>query len=68
LVKRRKPFRPRCRYCRTNQFIIPIIYAREFTKELLEKEEAGELKLGAAFVAFDRPNWHCRKCGWEFLR
>ncbi len=68
MVKRRKPFRPRCRYCRSNKEVIPILYAREVDEELLERQQRGEIKIGAAFVGVDRPNWHCRACGYEFLR
>jgi len=67
-VRKTLPRRPRCRYCRTNKEVIPIVYAVDVTEELLQKERRGELKIGAGYIGIDRPNWHCRKCGYEFLR
>jgi transposase-like protein len=65
---RRKPFRPRCKTCRTNRYIVPILYSVEITEELLEKERAGEIKIGGSARSVDAPNWHCTRCGGSFLR
>lgn len=63
-----KRFRPRCRYCRTNRFIVPIVYGFEIDEDLIEKEKKGEIKIGSVARSIDSPNWHCKKCDNEFLR
>jgi hypothetical protein len=65
---RRKPFRPRCKTCRTNKHIVPIVYSVEITEALLEKEAAGEIKIGGNARSVDAPNWYCTACGHAFLR
>ncbi len=65
---RRKSFRPRCKECRTNKFVVPIVYGFEVSEELLEKEKLGEIKVGGVARSVDAPNWHCKNCGREFLR
>ncbi|WP_456403182.1 hypothetical protein [Hydrogenimonas sp.] len=65
---RRKPFRPRCRNCRTNRYIIPVLYSIEITDELLEKEQNKEIILGGNARSQDAPNWYCTKCEGLFLR
>ncbi|WP_201352958.1 hypothetical protein [Hydrogenimonas urashimensis] len=65
---RRKPFRPRCKSCRTNKYIVPVVYSVEVTKELLKKEKKGELKIGGNARSVDAPNWYCMRCGGSFLR
>ncbi|WP_041354005.1 hypothetical protein [Nitratiruptor sp. SB155-2] len=67
-VNKKKPFRPRCRYCRTNKHVIPIIYGKNIDETLLEKENLGEVKIGGVARSVDAPNWHCKECGNEFLR
>ena len=66
-VKRCKPYRKRCRYCKTNRDVIPIVYVQKIDEELLQKEQEGELKIGAAFVGADLPMWYCKNCGNEFI-
>ncbi|WP_200763874.1 hypothetical protein [Nitrosophilus alvini] len=66
--KRKKPFRPRCRFCRKNDEVIPVVYGFEITEELLEKEQKGEIKIGAAAIGADRHNWFCKRCESGFLR
>jgi hypothetical protein len=65
---RRKPFRPRCRTCRTNKHVVPIVYSVEVTEALLQKERNGEIKVGGNARSVDAPNWHCTRCGEKFLR
>ena len=65
---RRKPFRPRCKTCRTNKHIVPIVYSVEITEALLEKEAVGEIKIGGNARSVDAPNWYCAACGNTFLR
>ncbi|SFP45150.1 hypothetical protein [Hydrogenimonas thermophila] len=65
---RRTPFRPRCKLCRTNKYIIPICYNLEITEELLAKEKKGELKIGGYSRSIDAPNWFCTKCETSFQR
>ncbi len=67
-IKRKKPFRPRCKYCRTNRHIVPIVYGLHPNQELLEKEQKGEIILRGIARSVDAPNWHCKACGNEFLR
>ncbi|MRI58375.1 MAG: hypothetical protein C6H99_02600 [Epsilonproteobacteria bacterium] len=67
-INRKKPFRPRCKYCRTNKFVVPIVYGARVSEELLEKEQKDEIVLGGVARSVDAPNWHCKGCGWEFLR
>ncbi|WP_281951097.1 hypothetical protein [Nitrosophilus kaiyonis] len=65
---RRKSFRPRCRYCKTNRYVIPIIYGYIVDEEILEKEKKQEIKIGGIARSIDAPNWFCKNCGNEFLR
>ncbi|WP_300365515.1 hypothetical protein [Hydrogenimonas sp.] len=65
---RRKPFRPRCKTCRTNRHIVPVVYSIEISEELLEKERAGEIRIGGNARSVDAPNWYCSKCGGAFQR
>ncbi|WP_300363289.1 hypothetical protein [Hydrogenimonas sp.] len=65
---RRKPFRPRCKICRTNKYVVPIVYSIEITEEILEKERAKEIRIGGNARSVDAPNWYCRRCGEEFQR
>ena len=48
--------------------MVPIVYGRSVDEKLIEMEKNGKMKIGAGFVGIDRPNWHCKKCGNEFLR
>jgi len=66
--KIRRKFIPRCRYCRTNKYVIPIIYGFKIDKDLLEKEKEKKIKIGSIARSIDAPNWHCKKCDNEFLR
>ena len=65
---RQKPFRPRCKACRTNRHVIPVIYSREIDEALLAGERAGELRIGGSARGVDAPNWYCRHCGALFQR
>ncbi len=65
---RRKPFRPRCKRCRTNRYIIPIVYSAAIDEALLEKAREGTIKIGGDARSVDAPNWYCRQCGEAFLR
>ncbi|WP_457597046.1 hypothetical protein [Hydrogenimonas sp.] len=65
---RRKPFRPRCKACRTNRHVVPIVYSVEIDETLLEREQAGEIKIGGNARSVDAPNWHCTCCGARWLR
>lgn len=67
-INQKKPFRPRCRYCRTNKHVIPIVYGLRLDEEWLQKEQKGEIKLGGVARSVDAPNWYCSRCGNEFLR
>lgn len=64
----KKSRRPRCKYCRTNKFIVPIVYGLKVDEELLQKEQNGEIFLGGIARSVDAPNWRCMQCGNEFLR
>ncbi|WP_201337180.1 MULTISPECIES: hypothetical protein [unclassified Nitratiruptor] len=66
-VKRRKPFAPRCRVCRTNKYVVPVVYGF-VNEELIEKEHQGLLKIGGVARMVEAPNWYCKECGNEFLR
>lgn len=63
----KKPYRPRCKACRSKN-VIPIVYNREVTEELLAAQERGELMIGGAAIYGQTFNWHCKECGCEFLR
>ncbi len=66
-INQKKPFRLRCKYCHTTRYVIPIGYGL-WLEEWFEKEEAGQIRLGGVARSVDTPNWHCSKCGNEFLR
>ena len=66
--RRKKSFRPRCKYCKTNRYVIPIIYGFEITDDIIEKEKEEEIKIGGTARSVDSPNWYCKKCKNQFLR
>ena len=68
MVKKKKIIRPRCKYCRTNRYVIPIIYGLHPNEELIAQEKAGTIILRGIARSVDAPNWCCQKCGYEFLR
>ncbi len=65
---RKKPFRPRCKRCKSNKGVIPIVYGFEAKEELLRMEKANLVVYGGVARSVDSPNWRCTKCGEEFLR
>ena len=67
-VNKKKPFRPRCKYCRTNRYVVPIVYSQSITEELLQKEQNGEIRIGSLARRVEAPNWYCKNCESEFLR
>ena len=67
-INKSKPFRPRCTYCRTNSYMIPIVYSQKISEELLQKEQEGKIKIGSLARRVEAPNWYCKNCESEFLR
>jgi hypothetical protein len=61
--------RPRkCPGC-GNPLIGKILYGMpDFSKELEESLEKGEVILGGCCLEVDDPVWQCKKCGQQFWR
>jgi len=56
---------PECTKCKSNSAVIPIIIGRP-GKELIEKAERGEVKLGGCCMGEDMKHWYCKTCSTEF--
>lgn len=54
-----------CPVCKTSDNVIPIVYGKP-GRELMEKAERGEVKLGGCVVEKDAPSNHCKKDQKDF--
>jgi hypothetical protein len=53
-----------CPLCQSNR-VLPIVYGLP-GPELLESAREGRVHLGGCVVYRENPEWHCRKCGYEW--
>ena len=45
--------------------LVPIVWGFP-SPQLLEKAERGEVSLGGCVLPINNPNYHCKKCEWDF--
>jgi hypothetical protein len=57
--------KPVCPVCKTAEHVIPIVYGKP-ARELMEKAERGEVKLGGCVIDKDSPRNHCKKDQKDF--
>lgn len=56
---------PICPECDAGKNVIPIVYGKP-GRELIEREERGEVKLGGCCVTNESARYHCRDCDLDF--
>ncbi len=56
---------PICPECDAGKSIIPIVYGKP-GRELMERAERGEVKLGGCCVTEESPRHYCRDCDLDF--
>jgi hypothetical protein len=57
--------KPVCPICKTSDNVIPIVYGKP-AKELMDKAERGEVKLGGCVIEEKSPHNHCKKDNKDF--
>lgn len=57
--------KPDCPVCKSNQFVIPILYGKP-GKVLILQAERGEIRLGGCRVGPQSPKYYCKKDEKEF--
>jgi len=55
-----------CPKCGSQKDVIPIVFGYP-TLKTINKAERKEVKLGGCCITDNDPQWHCKKCGKEFL-
>lgn len=55
----------KCPVCKSSEHVIPIVYGKP-GKELMEKAERGEVKLGGCVIGENSPHHYCKKDNKEF--
>lgn len=56
---------PECPRCRTNEYVIPLLYSLSGTPDI-SQVLAGGAFLGGCIVHPGSPKWHCTNCGTDF--
>ncbi len=56
---------PICPECDAGKNVIPIVYGKP-GRELMERAERGEVKLGGCCVTDESPRYHCPDCDLDF--
>lgn len=56
---------PICPECDAGKNVIPIVYGKP-GRELIEREERGEIKLGGCCVTNESARYYCRECDVDF--
>lgn len=55
----------KCPFC-SSKDIIKILYGMP-TYETFEAAERGKIFLGGCCISANKPKWHCKACGHEFI-
>lgn len=57
--------KPPCPRCRTNEYIVPLLYSLKLSGNISEILASGAF-LGGCNVHPGSPKWHCSNCGTDF--
>ena len=55
----------KCPKCKFSNAVIPIMYGYP-SHEIWEKRDRGEVKLGGCMATDVDPDYHCKKCNYEW--